>query len=84
VIAVSGNVPEPPRPKPNLVSPCRAAGVSVSPGATLVTAIPLVDRQPAPSLLPVLRSQQQDLTQLATWFDQALDAKTTEEIFGPP
>ena len=23
-----------------------------------------------------------DLTQLATWFDQALDAKTTDEIFG--
>jgi hypothetical protein len=25
-----------------------------------------------------------DLTQLATWFDQALDAKTTDEIFGTP
>jgi hypothetical protein len=23
-----------------------------------------------------------DLSQLATWFDQALDAKTTDEIFG--
>jgi hypothetical protein len=23
-----------------------------------------------------------DLRQLATWFDQALDAKTTDEIFG--
>jgi hypothetical protein len=25
-----------------------------------------------------------DLGQLATWFDQALDAKTTDEIFGAP
>jgi predicted transposase YdaD len=25
-----------------------------------------------------------DLTQLAAWFDQALDAKTTDEIFGTP
>jgi hypothetical protein len=25
-----------------------------------------------------------DLTQLATWFDQALDAKSTDEIFGMP
>jgi hypothetical protein len=23
-----------------------------------------------------------DLSQLATWFDRALDAKTTDEIFG--
>jgi hypothetical protein len=25
-----------------------------------------------------------DLTQLAAWFDQAPDAKTTDEIFGTP